>query len=163
VANTILGLLIELARAPVHAAKLYEELQTLDNLSDSKELGKLPYLNACIVEVLRIYPALVTGGQRKTTKNGVTIAGTFIPPETTIVAPQWVISRSKSHAVSHSFLQRGHGHFAHRMGLTIDLANYVRLDRRGLLRPAIRVYPRTLDDLPGTRTESCSHHTFRYW
>ncbi|KAI1442274.1 cytochrome P450 [Annulohypoxylon stygium] len=93
IANTLLGLLTELGRAPVHSRKIYEELENINNVSDVKELALLPHLNACITETLRIYPALVTGGQRKSGKNSVTIAGTVIPPYTTIVSPQWVIAR----------------------------------------------------------------------
>ncbi|KAI1095731.1 cytochrome P450 [Rostrohypoxylon terebratum] len=93
IANTLLGLLTELGRAPVHAQKIYEELEGINDVSDVKELTKLPHLNACITETLRIYPALVTGGQRKTGNNSIIVAGTIIPPHTTITAPQWVIAR----------------------------------------------------------------------
>ncbi|RYP50369.1 hypothetical protein DL769_010958 [Monosporascus sp. CRB-8-3] len=93
IANTLLGLLTELGRAPVHAQKIYEELNNVEDISNVKALTALTHLNACITETLRIYPALVTGGQRKSTENGVTVAGTFIPPHTTIVSPQWVIAR----------------------------------------------------------------------
>ena len=63
--------------------------------SDSEALNRLPHLDACLTETLRLWPGLLTGGPRKTGKNGVWIAGRFIPPETTIVAPQYVISRRK--------------------------------------------------------------------
>ncbi|KAI1436364.1 cytochrome P450 [Xylaria sp. CBS 124048] len=93
IANTLLGIITELGREPTYVEKVYEELESVDDISDAKALAKLPFLNACITETLRLSPALVTGGQRKTGEKGLIVAGTFIPPYTTIVAPQWVISR----------------------------------------------------------------------
>lgn len=87
-------LLGELAQNPRQIDKLYEELRGVDP-SDLEALNRLPHLDACVTEILRLWPGLLTGGTRKAAKNGVWIAGRFIPPETTIVAPQYVISRRK--------------------------------------------------------------------
>lgn len=43
---------------------------------------------------MRLYPSLPTGGNRKTSSDeGITVNGIFIPPETTIVGPRFVIAR----------------------------------------------------------------------
>ncbi|KAJ3943433.1 uncharacterized protein N0V96_006358 [Colletotrichum fioriniae] len=91
-AAALIGIFCELAKHPEHAEKVYEELKDID-ATNLKTLTSLPHLNAVINEGLRLYPALLTGGARKTTENGATIGGTFIPPDTTIIAPRHVISR----------------------------------------------------------------------
>lgn len=73
---------------------IYQEVVDIDT-TDLKTLNRLPHLNAVITEALRLYPALLTGGNRKTTANGLTVGGTFIPPNTTIVTPRYTIARSK--------------------------------------------------------------------
>ncbi|KAI1662063.1 cytochrome P450 [Daldinia decipiens] len=92
IANALLGTFTELGRDHTTQEKLYYELMDID-VSDTKVLANLPFLNACIDETLRLYPALMTGGTRMTTQKGMTIAGRFIPPYTNIVAPQYLISR----------------------------------------------------------------------
>ncbi|KAL2873868.1 hypothetical protein SGCOL_010934 [Colletotrichum sp. CLE4] len=91
-AAALIGIFCELAKHPEHVDKVYEELKDVD-ATNLKTLTSLPHLNAVINEGLRLYPALLTGGARKTTENGATIGGTFIPPDTTIIAPRHVISR----------------------------------------------------------------------
>ncbi|KAF6811049.1 cytochrome p450 [Colletotrichum sojae] len=91
-AAALIGVFCELAKHPHHAEKIYDELRDVD-ITDLKTLTSLPHLNAVINEGLRLYPALLTGGARKTTENGATIGGVFIPADTTIIAPRHVISR----------------------------------------------------------------------
>ncbi|GKT57817.1 cytochrome P450 [Colletotrichum tofieldiae] len=91
-AAALIGIFCEMSKHPEHADKIYEELKDVD-ATNLKILTSLPHLNAVINEGLRLYPALLTGGARKTTENGATIGGTFIPPHTTIIAPRHVISR----------------------------------------------------------------------
>lgn len=99
-AAVLIGLFYELAKEPRHMDLILGEIQKL-NLTDSRTLASCcPHLEAVILEALRLYPALPTGGNRKTLKEGVTIGGVFIPPETTVVAPRWCISRRKSNSVS---------------------------------------------------------------
>lgn len=93
-AAVLIGLFYELAKAPRHTDSIVQELKDV-NIKDSRALAQCPHLDAVISEALRLYPALPTGGNRKTTKDGVTIGGVYIPPETTIVAPRYVISRRK--------------------------------------------------------------------
>ncbi len=94
VASTLVGLFRELALRPDHAEKIYDEIHDLD-ACNTKLMSTLPHLNGVIAETLRLYPALPTGSNRKTTKYGVTIGGTYIPPLTTMVAPWFSISRSE--------------------------------------------------------------------
>ena len=93
-AAVLIGLFYELAKAPHHTDSIVQELKDV-NIEDSRALAQCLHLDAVISEALRLYPALPTGGNRKTTKDGVTIGGVYIPPETTIVAPRYVISRRK--------------------------------------------------------------------
>ncbi|KAM4059087.1 cytochrome p450 [Hirsutella rhossiliensis] len=82
----------ELAKHPEHAHKIYLELAHV-HVTDLAALAGLAHLNAVIKEAHRLYPALLTAGNRKTTARGIDIAGTFIPPNTTIVAPRFSIAR----------------------------------------------------------------------
>ena len=94
-AVALIAVFCELSQHLHHAEKIYGELMDVD-VTDLKALASLPHLNAVIKEALRLHPALLTGGNRKTNANGVTIGGRFIPPHTTIVAPRFSIGRSKS-------------------------------------------------------------------
>jgi cytochrome P450 len=91
-ASTMVGLFHHLARNPKHIEKIYNEIKDVDR-SDVRILSNLPHLEACIQEGLRLFPAPPTGGNRKTSENGCTIGGVYIPPFTTIVAPRYTISQ----------------------------------------------------------------------
>ncbi|MCJ1441787.1 MAG: hypothetical protein MMC23_002279 [Stictis urceolatum] len=45
---------------------------------------------------MRLYPVVPTGGIRMTGSTGIVIDGQYIPPETTIVAPRYSLSRLES-------------------------------------------------------------------
>ena len=91
-----MGLCAHIAKHPEHANKIYEEVKDV-NVQDVRTLTKhCPHLEAVVMESLRLSPALLTGGNRKTTKNGTIIAGVRVPEHTTIVAPRYTISRRKS-------------------------------------------------------------------
>ncbi|CAN8097825.1 unnamed protein product [Discula destructiva] len=90
---TIIGILAELGQHPEHAERIYEELVTIDSIQDVHQLSKLPHLNAVVNETMRLYPALLSAGSRKTTKNGLTVGDKFIPPETTIICPRYSAGR----------------------------------------------------------------------
>lgn len=94
VAPTLVFTFYELALNPEKADKLYEEVRDID-INDTKSLRKLSYLNAIIMETLRLHPAVPTGGYRDTPPEGMTIGGTFIPGKTTIVAPRYTLGRRK--------------------------------------------------------------------
>ncbi|KAJ5090124.1 hypothetical protein N7532_008808 [Penicillium argentinense] len=92
-AAVLTGLFYELAKHPEHAEEILREISCID-IHDSRALAqRCPHLEAVILEALRLYPALPTGGNRKTLENGVVIGGRYIPPDTTIVAPRFCISR----------------------------------------------------------------------
>lgn len=91
----MIGLFFRLASEPAKVARLYAELAAIDCLND-KVLQSLPYLNGIVNEALRLYPALPTGGHRKTPKEGASICGRFVPGNTTIVATRYTIFRRKS-------------------------------------------------------------------
>jgi cytochrome P450 len=80
-----------LARHPDEAEKVFQEVSLVDNINDIQQLRKLRHLSAVISETMRLYPALLAGGSRKTGSNGVTIAGRYIPPHTTIINPRYTI------------------------------------------------------------------------
>ncbi|RDW61829.1 cytochrome P450 [Aspergillus mulundensis] len=95
-ASALIALLYSLAKNPAHAETIRRELQqnTVD-IRDSNSLARhCPHLEACIFEALRLYPSIPSGGYRKTSASeGITVGGTYIPPETTVVAPRFVIAR----------------------------------------------------------------------
>ncbi|CAG7561111.1 unnamed protein product [Fusarium equiseti] len=88
-----------LAKHPEHQAKLHDELQQIV-VTDREALKSLPHLNAIIDETMRCYPAIMTGGNRDTPPEGMTIAGRFIPGGVTIVSPRYSIFRSQRCYVS---------------------------------------------------------------
>ncbi|KAF3480939.1 uncharacterized protein GIQ15_06286 [Arthroderma uncinatum] len=95
VAPTMVFLFYELLRHPEQVEKLYQELKTVD-VMDTRVLQGLPHLNAVIKETLRLHPAVPTGGYRDTPPEGMAIGGTFIPGNTTMVAPRYVLHRLES-------------------------------------------------------------------
>ncbi|KAJ4859774.1 cytochrome p450 domain-containing protein [Trichoderma breve] len=94
-AVALIAVFCELGKHPEHAEKIHEEVKNVD-VTDLKTLVNLPHLNAVMKESLRLHPALLTGGNRKTTEFGLTIGDQFIPPNTTIVAPRYTIGRLES-------------------------------------------------------------------
>ncbi|KAL2870706.1 cytochrome P450 [Aspergillus lucknowensis] len=95
-ASALVGLFYELAKAPAQADKIRDEiLQKGADIHDSNSLVRsCPHLEAAIFEALRLYPSIPSAGNRKTSSSeGITIAGIYIPPETTVVAPRFVIGR----------------------------------------------------------------------
>jgi cytochrome P450 len=94
-AAVLVGLFCELSKEPRHTEIILDEIRAID-IADLRALASsCPHLEASIFEALRLYPALPTGGTRKTLEKGIMVAGMFIPPETTVVAPRFCISRRK--------------------------------------------------------------------
>lgn len=93
-ASALSGIFSELVQHPEHFDKLRSELAAVSDLGDFRALAAVPHLNAVINEAMRLHPAAMTGGARKTPDDtGVYINGVFIPPNTTIFAPRYTISK----------------------------------------------------------------------
>ncbi|KAK2785655.1 hypothetical protein FQN52_008343 [Onygenales sp. PD_12] len=96
---TITGLIYLLATNPAKQALLQRELDTLftdiHDISNQKLAapGTAPFLEGCINEALRLYPAVASGTPRLTPPAGATIAGRFVPGDTLVSTPTWVMQR----------------------------------------------------------------------
>ncbi|PWY91938.1 cytochrome P450 [Aspergillus sclerotioniger CBS 115572] len=95
-ASTLNTLLYLLARHPDKLQRLREEIDSAvsadEELSHGALIGK-PYLEGCINESLRLYPAVLSGLQRETGPEGLTTAGVYIPPYTLVSVPTYTIQR----------------------------------------------------------------------
>ncbi|KAI8631113.1 cytochrome P450 [Xylariaceae sp. FL1651] len=93
-ASTLVYALFYLAKEPRYQDILLNELKQ-GNISEpsASNVQSLPILNAVINETLRLHSPVPTGTPRDTGANGLTVAGRYIPPHTTIVAPRHNISR----------------------------------------------------------------------
>lgn len=97
---TITAALMLLAQHPEEAAKLRAELAprvpaAKDEEVWHKDVVNLPHLDGIIWEVLRLYPAVPTSPPRLSPPEGITIAGTYIPGDTELYCPGYVLGRSK--------------------------------------------------------------------
>lgn len=87
-----------LARYPMHAEKIYEEIQGVDR-ENPAALAMLPHLTGTINEAMRLLPAVLTFSSRITPPEGLMIDGTFIPGNTKICAPRYTIGRREKSLV----------------------------------------------------------------
>ena len=81
-AATITALFTELAKNPDVQSALHDELRAAFSSVEEvtvEAIKTLPYLNACIDETLRLWPAVPGGARYCTPAGGVTIDGTYIP------------------------------------------------------------------------------------
>ncbi|KAL5339970.1 cytochrome P450 [Aspergillus crustosus] len=95
-ASALTGLFYELAKHPSQADKIRDQIIAAGaDIRDSNSLARnCPHLEAAIFEALRLYPSIPSAGNRKTVKgDGIVVGGMYIPPETTVVAPRFVIGR----------------------------------------------------------------------
>jgi cytochrome P450 len=93
-AATLAHLFYHIAADPGIAQKLREELKPRlgeDGKITHQQVTDAPFLNGCINEALRLNPPVPSGVFRKTPKEGVNIGETFIPGNTTIQMPGYVI------------------------------------------------------------------------
>ncbi|KAL1751835.1 cytochrome P450 [Schizophyllum commune] len=98
----IQNLLYYLSLNPLRMRRIQEETDLLyeaaivdehGNTLDVAKLMKLPYLSACVDEVLRLMPPLAWGPPRTTGPQGAMICGRFVPPNTTISVPIYAMHR----------------------------------------------------------------------
>ncbi|KAJ9191317.1 hypothetical protein DTO164E3_6137 [Paecilomyces variotii] len=97
-ATLLSGLTYLLLTHPDKLAKVVAEVRELDDEKklDFAILSRLPYLNACFEEALRVYPPASEGFPRVMPQGGNTVAGEYLPAETRVSVPQWAINHSAS-------------------------------------------------------------------
>ncbi|KAI1387694.1 cytochrome P450 [Hypoxylon trugodes] len=99
-ACTLVYALFYLAKVPHYQDLLLEELRKYNVLGDQQfspaRLQSLPFLNGIINETLRLHNPVPGGLPRIAGPEGLTIAGKYIPPFTTVVAPRYHIARLPS-------------------------------------------------------------------
>ncbi|KAI0098886.1 cytochrome P450 [Nemania sp. FL0031] len=87
-----------LAQYPHHVALLRAEIENLPRteLGDyiHTDLANLKHIDGVINEALRLFPPVPTILPRITPPEGLDIGGTFIPGNTTVFCPQFVVGRS---------------------------------------------------------------------
>jgi tryprostatin B 6-hydroxylase len=92
--------LFALARQPELANRLREALephvpQSPDIMLRDDQIMNIDLLNGIVQEALRLYPPSPSHPTRVTPPEGTMIAGRFIPGNTQVMAPQYVIGRGK--------------------------------------------------------------------
>ncbi|CRG86026.1 Cytochrome P450 67 [Talaromyces islandicus] len=102
-ATTLAALLYLLTQEPEKQATLREEVDRLfsspQDVSNQILIKNAPYLDGCIKEALRLYPAVPSGVQRLTPPEGAVIAGRFIPGDTLVSTPTYAIHRDPRYFV----------------------------------------------------------------
>ncbi|KAJ5517182.1 hypothetical protein N7527_008742, partial [Penicillium freii] len=96
--TTLIHIFRFLVEHPQHVDVLRTEFKNLPltELGDYQppDLAELKHLNGVINEALRLYPSVPSALPRVTPPEGLTIDGTFIPGNTTLYCPQYVLGRS---------------------------------------------------------------------
>ncbi|OAG40198.1 hypothetical protein AYO21_05481 [Fonsecaea monophora] len=95
-AATLVHLFYHIATEKGLLERLRKELDGLvkpDEKIDSQKIQDAPLLNGAINETLRLHPPVPSGVFRKTPKEGVEIGGVYIPGDTVVQMPQYVMGR----------------------------------------------------------------------
>ncbi|KAI1418336.1 cytochrome P450 [Hypoxylon sp. FL1857] len=101
-ASTLTAILFLLATHPDKQATLQREVDDMNTGGlpmPTSTLANMPYLNSCINEALRLYPAVMSGSQRETGPGGVVLDGQFIPEHMLVSMPTYTIHRDKRNFV----------------------------------------------------------------
>jgi cytochrome P450 len=104
VSATLSALIFLLARHPSKQAKLLAEIDAVAAAGEPlahSSLLPLPFLDGCIKEALRLYPAIMSGLQRETGPEGAVIAGHYIPANTIVSTPTYTMHRGKRALVNY--------------------------------------------------------------
>ncbi|KAK0642551.1 Cytochrome P450 monooxygenase rdc4 [Lasiodiplodia hormozganensis] len=99
-ATLLSGLTWLLCKNPEKMAKLCAELRgrfAKGEQVTAEALARLPYLNACLEEGLRLYPPLPIGPAREVCEGGNVICGEWIPGKTRVSVAQYAAYRSPLH------------------------------------------------------------------
>ncbi|KAF2094042.1 cytochrome P450 [Rhizodiscina lignyota] len=91
-ASALSGLIARLIWNPLCYDKLTTEIRSAFETEDGitfKAVINLPYLNACIEEILRVHPAVPAGPPRTVPPGGDFIDGLWVPGGTTVSVGQW--------------------------------------------------------------------------
>jgi cytochrome P450 len=95
--NALSGLVARLIWNPKVYEKLVHEIRSTyhtENEITHEILSKMPYLNACIEESLRIHPPVSPGLLRNVPQGGDNIDGKWIPEGTTVSVGSWAASHN---------------------------------------------------------------------
>jgi cytochrome P450 len=99
-ANALSHLISRLFWNPVVYEKLTSEIRTTFSSEDEitfKAITAMPYLNACIEEILRCNPPVPAGPPRVVPKGGDTIDGVHVPGGTVVSVGQWSSCHTSRH------------------------------------------------------------------
>jgi cytochrome P450 len=99
-ANALSGLIARLIWNPTCYEKLTKELRSTfhdENAITFKAITSLPYLNACIEEILRVHPPVPAGPPRVVPPGGDTVDGIWIPGGVTVSVGQWSSCHNSAH------------------------------------------------------------------
>lgn len=132
--------LFVLTQKPELADRLREELrphvpEDPDEMIMDDKIMNLDLLNGIVQEALRLYPPSPSHPTRITPPEGAVIAGRFIPGDTQVMAPQYIIGRGKRAFFPQITSQ--------------DTDSNTNPLRRTHLSPGDRVHPRALVQPPG--------------
>ncbi|KAK0640198.1 NAD-dependent protein deacetylase hst2-1 [Lasiodiplodia hormozganensis] len=95
-ATLLSGLTWYLLKNPDKLKKAVEEVRSRSEEDLSlEELPRLPYLNACFEEGLRVYPPVPIGLPRETPEGGNMICGEWVPGKTRVSLHNWSAYRSE--------------------------------------------------------------------
>lgn len=97
-AISLRALLYHLLKNPNSMAKLLHEIDTFEGLSNPiswADAKKMPYLDICVKEALRINPAPAMLLERVVPKGGKDICGRFFEEGTIVGINPWVVQRDK--------------------------------------------------------------------
>ncbi|KFY25574.1 hypothetical protein V491_01685 [Pseudogymnoascus sp. VKM F-3775] len=96
--NLLSGLVAQLLYNPEKCEKLRREIRSSFPKAEDinhDETTKLPYLNACIEEALRLKPPVGEGLLRRVPKEGATIDGHWVPGGSSVSVDPWAASHNE--------------------------------------------------------------------